>query len=645
MTTRRMIKLNVMGEVQGRLRRLWFVMLLFLCMLLAATAAKAENNSYYYPNYDASANGCVDLMNYVQRVTVTANGNDYTLDQLTQMKQEGHPLTLKVGDTLSFNFLFNLQGRAYDPNDPTLLDTANSTYVTYTHGTTMLDGTTVAAGSQGILDDSSLMKENTSRGSSYLRMDIGWLLDSCPGSYNIEYTDGKVSFYQGGENNRYLYVYFPGGIGNDVYATSGYFTLTATMSRTLDQIKIPVISNFFGQKTDWVVDTVVSQEVGQNYTGNISTYGRISVKKTWITTSDHGPAKIVLTYTKNGQQCTATRTIYGDETVYFDIRQDMTNCVLSEDMTGLDDYVSNMTVSDDGKTYTFTNTHSIPLKISKKAATGTDELPGATLVLFSVGSDGSTTEIERWTSSDTQHETEVLPGDYLLRETVAPAGYAMSLDITFTVGTDGSIKMTSQNGSLDNGVLTVIDKQLEVKLAKVDPSGNCLPGAVLTLTDQNTGKLVHRWTSGTEPEKIVYAGNTGEVLVAGHTYVLHEETPPAGYQTAADVTFIFNGDGTIPDCGYHLVSMTDYPTPTPTPPSVTPTPPTSTPSIPGNGPSPTPFTPGGPSLPTGDSPIMWIFLALAVICLGGGIAVIAAGRRHKQSGAGDEPPIGGFDDE
>lgn len=222
-----------------------YCLLLILLVLAFATGAHAAQDDYYYPNYDASANGCVDLMNYVKRVTVTVNGVDYTLNQLDQMRQQGTPLTMQVGDTISFNVLFGLQGRAYDPNDATLVDESNSTYVTYTHDTTMLDGTTVAAGSQAILDDSSLMKENTTKGNSYLRMDIGWLLDACPGNYNIEYTDGNVSFYQGGENNRYLYVYFPHGIGNDTYAENGYFTITTTLSRTMDSITIPVPNCFF----------------------------------------------------------------------------------------------------------------------------------------------------------------------------------------------------------------------------------------------------------------------------------------------------------------------------------------------------------------------------------------------------------------
>ena len=34
------------------------------------------------------------------------NGVDYTLNQLDQMRQQGTPLTMQVGDTISFNVLF-----------------------------------------------------------------------------------------------------------------------------------------------------------------------------------------------------------------------------------------------------------------------------------------------------------------------------------------------------------------------------------------------------------------------------------------------------------------------------------------------------------------------------------------------------------
>jgi len=201
----------------------------------------------------------------------------------------------------------------------------------------------------------------------------------------------------------------------------------------------------------------------------------------------------------------------------------------------------------------------------------------------------------------------------------------------------------------------VIDQPLEVKLSKVDENGASLAGASMTLTDKNTGKLVHSWVSGTEPEKLVMTGNTGETLVAGHTYILHEETPPSGYAQAEDVEFYFNGDGTIPNCGYHLVQMVDKLS-NPSDPGTSLTS-GSTPVSDTDGPTPGPdggsSTSGGsgssgasgasdadaaaaaPSnvpayngaLPTGDSPAMWIFLALALICLGGGIALFIVRRK------------------
>ena len=61
------------------------------------------------------------------------------------------------------------------------------------------------------------------------------------------------------------------------------------------------------------------------------------------------------------------------------------------------------------------------------------KLPGAKLVVYSVGSDGTQSEIDSWKTESTPHEMQLSPGNYLLRETYAPAGYAMTSDITFTI--------------------------------------------------------------------------------------------------------------------------------------------------------------------------------------------------------------------
>lgn len=69
-----------------------------------------------------------------------------------------------------------------------------------------------------------------------------------------------------------------------------------------------------------------------------------------------------------------------------------------------------MTTSDDGKTFTFTNAKRQKLIASKKSATGSDELPGAKLVVCSVGSDGTQSEIDSWKTESTPHEMQLSPG-------------------------------------------------------------------------------------------------------------------------------------------------------------------------------------------------------------------------------------------
>lgn len=613
-------------DAKKRGRRCGAVLLMWLvCLLLAvafASPARAEEDGYYYPNYDAAANGCVDLMRYVKRVTVTVNGTDYTTDQLAQMRASGNPLRQKIGDQISFNFRFSLNGRAYQSSDETQLDRDASTWVTYSHGTTYLNGESVAAGQQGILDDSSLMASNTAKGGSFLRMDIGWLLDIGPGNYTIEYTDGKVSFYQGsGESSRYLYVYFPGGMASgDYYATDGYFTITTTWSSQVKTVHVPAQKGYYVPDIDGWDFCVEEDTLSQDYSGTIDTYGEIKVVKRWVTNEAHGPATIVLEYRENGVAKTATRKLTEDaSTATFTIQRGMTDCVLHEDMTGLENYSSQMEVSADGRTYTFTNTLGKPVQFSKKSVTSADELPGAKLELYGVWNDGTESLIDRWTSGDTPHTVTLYPASYRLHETAAPAGYGVSTDIAFTVKSDYSVQVTSTEGSAEGDTLTITNKPLAVKLAKVDEKDNPLAGAELQLTDKTTGEVVDRWTSGSAPREIAYKTQSGIVLVAGHTYELAEITAPAGYRVAEPISFVFNGDGTIPGCPYHTVTMKDQPeamsTPTPAP-SATP------------GPAPTPGPGGGnpgggrttvKGVQTGDSPRMWVFLALGLGCMAGSL--------------------------
>lgn len=633
----------------------WIILVMLLALVGFAVPAHAAENPYTGVGYDAAQYGPVDLMRYMQRVTVTIDGVDYTQEQLIQLRDAGTPITQRLGDTISVNFLFALSGRSYAADDPTRLDEASSVKVVYTNGHQALNGDTVAPGTEGILDDTALMRDNTSPGNSFLRMDISWIYDLCPGDYTISYTDGNVSFQQGtGENSRYLYVYFPKGVGSDLYAEPGYFTINLTQTKEVKEFHVPGHGGFYVPGQDgWTFPVVVTSQQISNK-GDIHTYGDITVVKRWETTEPHPDAVIVLEYTENGQRKSARRTISGDTgSAVFTIRRSMSECKLSEDMTGLDDYKSELT--NDGKTYTFVNrlNRNTELTISKKEVTGMEELAGAKLVLYQVGADGARTEIDSWTSETEPHKITVDPGSYLLRETKAPAGYAMSTNITFTVGTDGTVTMTGASGSLNGHHIDVLDEPLKVHLSKEDEAGNPVVGAQLRLTDETTGEIVDEWTSTNEKHTILYASERGVVLVAGHTYRFEELSAPSGYEMAEPITFVFNGDGTIPNCGYRIVRMIDKVSPntTPTPdpndsPDVTPAP-----TTPGSGPIATPNPNDGPSatdstfdangsgsnhgdgdknggnsskddalirmtgVATGDSPMMWVWLVLGFVFL------------------------------
>ena len=392
---------------------LTLALFLIICVLFALPAhAQAPQNNYYYPGYDAAANGEIDLMRYVKSITLTVNGQEYTPQQLQEMKNNGNPLEMRVGDAASINFRFALCGRAYAADDPTRLDEAASTQVVYTNGTTYLNGETVVAGATGILDDSSLMVENTSADSSYLRLGIGWLLEFCPEDFNISYSEGGVSFVQKGDS---LYLYFPGGIGQDTYADPGYFSLGVTLGEVIDEIRVPGTPGYYVPGTDDWVFPIHMVESTADMNGAITTYGDILVKKVWQTGGqEHPDATVVLHYTENGEEKTARRTLSGDNaTAKFTIRSGMENCWLEEDMTGLEDYTSTLTTSEDGKTFTFTNSTTKTVAISKRALTGTDELPGAKLELYVLSTDGTQTLIDQWTSGDTPHEVALNPGRFL----------------------------------------------------------------------------------------------------------------------------------------------------------------------------------------------------------------------------------------
>ena len=172
------------------------------------------------------------------------------------------------------------------------------------------------------------------------------------------------------------------------------------------------------------------------------------------------------------------------------------------------------------------------VQISKTDMVTKEEIPGAKLTVFD--KDGK--KVTSWTSTKKPHMIERLaPGQYTLREELAPDGYLRAEDVKFTVKETGEIQKVA-----------MVDDYTKVQISKTDMvTKKELPGAKLTVFDSNN-ETVAKWTSGKEPHMI-------EKLKPG-TYTLREETAPNGYEVAEDVKFTVKETGEI-----QKVSMVDAP--------------------------------------------------------------------------------------
>ena len=193
-------------------------------------------------------------------------------------------------------------------------------------------------------------------------------------------------------------------------------------------------------------------------------------------------------------------------------------------------------IDENQSTYSFEIENSTTsVSITKKDASGSEELPGA---LLRVGEEDGTV-IDEWTSTETPHIIEGLDmkKTYILTEVITPRdengldmGYVKAESISFMPSE------TPQEIMMKDTVCTAM-KQTSGE----DP----VTGAVLAVLDENSN-VTDRWTSEETPHRIMD-------LEAGHFYTLHEEETPQGYYPAQDI--VFTADG-IQD---QSIVMTDSP--------------------------------------------------------------------------------------
>ncbi|MCC8067613.1 MAG: LPXTG cell wall anchor domain-containing protein [Clostridiales bacterium] len=138
------------------------------------------------------------------------------------------------------------------------------------------------------------------------------------------------------------------------------------------------------------------------------------------------------------------------------------------------------------------------------------------------------------------------------------------------------------------------DDVTKLEISKQDIAGNELPGATLTILDED-GNVVESWISTNEPHYI-------EMIPVGK-YTLREETAPDGYVVAEDVEFEVLDTGEV-----QCVTMVDKTAPV------------------------TVVSSGSSDVPkTGDDTPLAFWLILLLAAMGGIGGVILVNRRRKKA--------------
>ena len=200
-------------------------------------------------------------------------------------------------------------------------------------------------------------------------------------------------------------------------------------------------------------------------------------------------------------------------------------------------------------TATLTNAFSIKTRVKFSVVDVADgkELEGATVQVIMSTIDTETggakeNVVKEWTSEKEEYEVVGLDADvaYTLRETVAPDGYTIPADFTFTIDKEG--KVTTNGSMTQEGVLLVENSKTKVEISVVDiADGEELAGATVQVIDSEKN-VVEEWTSTTKNHVI-------EGLKTGEEYTLKETVAPVGYTIPAAITFTIDETGNITTTG------------------------------------------------------------------------------------------------
>lgn len=295
--------------------------------------------------------------------------------------------------------------------------------------------------------------------------------------------------------------------------------------------------------------------------------------------------------------------------------------------------------------------------ISKQDITNSKELPGAQLEIRDA--DGNL--VEGWISGKTTHTVRglELEKEYTLTEKRAPDGYAEAESIVFKLVQNGTeqtnevyVKSDAGWEKLDDTTVIMQDAPV-LDISKTDIAGNLLPGATLTVRDED-GEVIDTWVTDYKTHRVPISDDHLKLSdeKAENIYTLTEDAAPAGFEIANsvqfklesvdDVIFLFvreNADADWTRADKRLIQMVDEaiphedaPTPTPAP-TPQPTPAATPAPTPSATPAPTPAVQTIPQTKDGFPLLAIVFVSLASAT---GIVLLTANRKNALKETSDE---------
>jgi len=154
-----------------------------------------------------------------------------------------------------------------------------------------------------------------------------------------------------------------------------------------------------------------------------------------------------------------------------------------------------------------------------------------------------------WTSDGDVHTvTGLKTGTYTLRTAVAPDGYTIPADTSFTIDADGDV--TTTDSMTEDGILLVEFDLTEVEIKAIDVEGAAIEGAHLQIL--KGANLVEEWVSAVDDESTEDVDESiWEVtgLKTDETFILHTTVAPNGYTIPADTEFSMGQDGMVTTSG------------------------------------------------------------------------------------------------